>query len=60
MSITKYRNLTTDEFLRELENRDGYSELILECKLRIMNSNSTCPICDGDINKYIKDYQLEE
>ena len=55
MNITKYRNLSLDEFLTELESRDGYSELLLECKLRLMNSHIICPICEGDIEKYNKD-----
>ena len=55
MNITKYRNLSLDEFLTELESRDGYSELLLECKLRLMNYHTTCPICEGDIEKYNKD-----
>ena len=55
MGITKYRNLTLDEFLRELEERDGYSELLLECKIRLMSTHGTCPICDGDIDKFTKE-----
>ena len=52
MNITRYSNLTLDEFLRELESRDAYSDLLLECKLRLMTSHGICPICEGDIDKF--------
>lgn len=54
--ITRFNYLTLSEFISLLEDRAPYSPIIQECVSRLEASDlPSCPICSGDIEKFIKE-----
>ena len=54
--ITRFNNLTLSEFISLLEDKAPYSDIIQECVSRLEALDiPTCPICNGNINVFIKE-----
>jgi len=60
--ITKYSSLTTEEFLRNIEDKGGKSPIIQELIIRLekeinglgvskdVDPHVECPVCEADLN----------